>query len=201
MTLASVRILYPDDQMVDVAILLTDFRIAATSVVIGDQAAQAADHIQLGAHLNDWIDDGLVLMPVTVFGFPTVSTSINQTLVAARGEINAVVDTYVGDTRNPKFIISPLARGGYSGGPVLVDDSWLLGVVTDALVRQDTPTELGHHSVTTVEPIFDLLFYNGIFPGSNAETMYMLRGAWDVDGDLIPLAPAQKARIDRGEFT
>ncbi len=67
-------------------------------------------------------------------------------------------------------------------------------------MRQDIPTELGHHSVTTVEPIFDLLFTHKLFPGSNAEAMYMLRHGWDVDGDLIPLAPAKKARIDRGDF-
>lgn len=59
MTTRSIDILYPDDKMVDIALLVTDFRIAETNMILGDQAVEAADHIQLGMHLNDWIDDGL----------------------------------------------------------------------------------------------------------------------------------------------
>lgn len=199
MDLGSIRIVYPDDPSVDIALLVSDFTVTTTARQFGPDVVQAASHIQLGGHLNDVIDNGLILLPVTVFGFPHISTSLERTLVAARGEVNAIVNTYLGDTRNPKFIISPMARGGFSGGPVLLDDRWLLGIVTESLGENLNPAELGYHAAVTVEPLFDLLFENSIFPATNVNAMYDLRRGWDYDGERIPLDQATKIRIDDGE--
>lgn len=203
-TISSLDPIYPDDPNVDLAVIRSDFSLKSymehTRIIVDGEEFQKADHIQIGGHLDDWIDDGLVLMPVVAFGYPLIPLSSRAELVAVRGEINAVVDPYIGSP-HPLFIISPLARGGFSGGPVLVDDSWLLGIVTSSLITDSRAPELGYHAVLSVEPLWNLLFEHRIFPATNIELMYALRHSFDVPADEIPLSDETKRRIDTNSET
>lgn len=181
LSVESIKPIYPTDPNIDIAILQTDFSLDSyktkTRIIMGGEEVEKTDHLELGGHLDDWIDDGLVLLPVTVFGFPPIPLSREPVLVAARGEVNAIIDPYTGSP-HPLFIISPLARGGFSGGPVLLGDSYVLGVATSSLVHNEAAAESGFHAALTVEPVWDLLFENGIVPTGNGDLMYELRDAW-----------------------
>lgn len=119
--------------------------------------------VQLGTHLDDWLDDGLVLTEVAVFGFPPVPFVDGGQLVAASGEVNAIVDRLAPRT-HPFFLISTMARGGFSGGLAWSRYGFALGLITESSVRDELPPELGFMTVVTVEPIYVCLDEYGITP-------------------------------------
>jgi S1-C subfamily serine protease len=121
-----------------------------------------APAVPLGGHLDDWLGDELTLCSVLVMGYPPIPFSKEPLLVAATAETNAVVDKYTGG--HPHFVLSTMARGGFSGGPVLTDFGCALGLVTESLGRADQPAELGYHAVLTVEPIYVCLAHHDIMP-------------------------------------
>ncbi|MDR7273134.1 S1-C subfamily serine protease [Pelomonas saccharophila] len=121
--------------------------------------------IQLGGHLDDWIvDDQFLLNEVVILGFPPIPFARSPVLVASRAEVSAVVDKYTGG--HPHFVISAMARGGFSGGPCLTGDGWALGLVTESLVDSSKAVELGYLAVLTVEPIHICLSHHGIIPST-----------------------------------
>lgn len=85
-----------------------------------------------------------------------------------------------------------MARGGFSGGPVLTEDGWLLGVVTSSLLTDHAAPELGYGAALTIEPLWEMLFENKIFPASNINLMFEMRHAWQVDEDFFPAGKLQQ---------
>jgi V8-like Glu-specific endopeptidase len=131
--------------------------------------------IPLGSHLDDLInDDSFVLAQVVIAGYPPVPTSIRPVLIVSRAEINAVVDVYTAN--HPRFIVSSIARGGFSGGPCLVEWDFALGVVTQSLVQGELPAESGYMAVLSVEPIYQLLAHHKVLPAGQREGW---GGLWD----------------------
>lgn len=127
--------------------------------------------IPLGGHLNDWLGQyELVLNRTLLLGYPPVPLSNRPVLVASLGEVNALVDLYV--SKHPHFLISTMARGGFSGGPALVAYNELnadsgtaaLGVITQSLVANDHSPESGFLAVLTVEPIYTCLETHSMLP-------------------------------------
>ncbi|WP_110513756.1 S1 family peptidase [Herpetosiphon llansteffanensis] len=119
--------------------------------------------IPLGSHLDDWInDDQFILAKILIMGYPPIPFSREPILCATEAEINAVVDRY--NVKHPHFIVSAMARGGFSGGPCLIEWDFGLGLVTESLVHNDQPTELGYMAVLTVEPILVCLKHHKILP-------------------------------------
>jgi len=132
--------------------------------------------IPLGGHLDDWLAQyELVLHRTLLLGYPPIPLADRPILVASVGEINALVELYVG-CKHPHFIISSTARGGFSGGPVLVaynednphGGTAALGVVTQSLARDGIEPELGYMTVLTVEPIYDCLEQHQMLPKAQA---------------------------------
>lgn len=153
------RILHPDPA-VDLALIETDFR---------------GPEIEIGGHLDDWIDDDqFVLSRVLTMGFPPVPLTTGPVLVAATGEVSVLADSYLGP-RSPYFLVSSVARGGFSGAPVISELGFLLGIMTQSFVKDGQPPEMGFAAALTVEPLWDLLDQNDILPGVNAEFLRELR--------------------------
>ncbi|WP_412148067.1 S1 family peptidase [Curtobacterium flaccumfaciens] len=145
----------------DIALLSTNFTLNRDNF----------EGIELGGHLDDWIDDSFILQPTLMMGYPPIPMTRSGTLVASTGEVNAVVDRY--DQRGAHFIISSTARGGFSGGPVL----WggvLLGVVTSSLQRHDVSAEPGYTAAISVEAVLDLLEKWSVAPRINRTQCYLL---------------------------
>jgi len=119
--------------------------------------------IEIGGHLDDWINKSFILSKVVVMGYPPIPLSKEPTLVTTMAEINGIVDTYLG-SNHPQFILSSMARGGFSGGVALLNDGSALGVITESLVSNNQPAELGYFSVLTIEPILSCLAHNKAMP-------------------------------------
>jgi S1-C subfamily serine protease len=151
---------HPDDS-VDVAVLVVE--------------GLECPIIPLGSHLDDWInDEAFTLAQVVVMGYPPVPLSRKPVLITSRAEVNAIIDKYIGP--HPHFIISSMARGGFSGGPCLTEWEFALGVVTESLVKGESSVETGYMSVVSIEPVFVCLSHHGLLPSGQAEGW---DGLWD----------------------
>ncbi len=163
------RLLYPSDSRIDLALLETNFSLdnymKKVTIIENGKPKEKVDYIPLGDHLDDWLGDELVLSHVLVFGYPNIPLSIEPVLVAVQGEVNAVIDKYT--SPHPHFIISSTARGGFSGGPVISEYDFLLGIFTESLIEGQQDTENGFASVLSIEPLLVLLHENKISINGN----------------------------------
>ncbi len=128
----------------------------------GLRESQPIPVVQLGGWLDDWIGNELVLTPVLVMGYPPLPFGRGPLLVATRAEINTVLDKR--SERHPYFILSAMARPGFSGSLAITLHGEALGVTTESLVMDGAPAEVGYFAVLTVEPIYTLLDHHGITP-------------------------------------
>ena len=128
-------------------------------------------YIPLGGHFDDLLGQfDLLLYRTLVMGYPPIPLSERPVLFASVGEVNALVDLYLGG--HPHFIVSTMARGGFSGAPVLVaynEDNQkggtaILGMVTASLTANHNAPENGYMAVLTVEPIYTCLEKHGMLP-------------------------------------
>jgi hypothetical protein len=99
-------------------------------------------------------------------GFPRIPFSEYPELVAVRGEVNASMKKYVGSAHYC-HLISTVARGGFSGGPVIDDYGVLLGIFVESLVKDTNPSELGFAAALSIEPLLRLLKDNEITLADN----------------------------------
>ncbi|MFA5348537.1 MAG: serine protease [Methanoregula sp.] len=178
------RILTHSDPNIDLGLIKTNFNLShyleKTTIHNPPDGFVKTDRFLVGGHLDDWIGDELVLSKVLLMGYPPVPFSNAPILLAAEGEVNAVIDKYNGP--HPHFIVSCMGRGGFSGGPVLSEHGFLLGVVTESLVMNNQPEELGYTAAISVEPLLTMLYEHKIYPGSSRETLEVLfgeAGHWD----------------------
>lgn len=147
--------------------------VAALVVTLPD----ALPVMRLGGHLDDWMGkDDMMLDRVLVMGYPPVPFVIEPKLLAVSCEVNALIDRR--DRHHPHFLISSMARGGFSGGPVVHGEGFVLGFVTESLVQNGNPEQLGFMTVLSVEPIYMLLREHGVMPTVQKEGWDEL---WDPD--------------------
>lgn len=136
--------------------------------------------VPLGSHLDDWLDSSLTLTEAIVMGYPPIPFAKGPLLITARAEINAIVDLR-SNNPHPRFILSSMARGGFSGGPAISCYDFCLGVITDSLSHNHDATELGYMAAITVEPILDTLGFHNISPPG-------VYPSWELYG-CAPLSP------------
>jgi S1-C subfamily serine protease len=174
-------VIVPSEKLVDLALIKTNFSLThyMTKHAIANppDGFIKVDHIAIGAHLDDWLGDEFLLSKVLVMGFPRIPLSREPVLVGTEGEVNAVIDKY--SEPHPHFIVSTTARGGFSGGPVIGENGVLVGVVTQSLIENGNAAELGFSSAISIEPLWDLLHANKIYPASNAQ---FLKEVYDSQG-------------------
>lgn len=159
------EIYYPENPLADVAVLATNF---VSKVRTGEEA----DHIPIGVEWDDFVkNDSLILYDVIVMGYPAIPTGF-PTLVTIATQINGIVDQYYyqGQLPPPCYILSGIPRGGFSGAPMLVDfgeDSFVMGIVTSSLYKNDEPLETGFMAAVTIESLLDTLHFHKLYPASN----------------------------------
>lgn len=161
-TLIRGPLFHPDDK-IDVAIVVLEGL---------DKTA-----VPLGFHLDDWLDNSLVLTEALVMGYPPIPFAKGPLLVAARAEVNAIAD--LRGVPHPRFVLSTMARGGFSGGPAISCYDFSLGVITDALCYNDQAPELGFLSALTVEPILDAMGFHDVLPKN-------VMASWELYGNESP---------------
>jgi V8-like Glu-specific endopeptidase len=163
------RIHTPPGEHIDLAILETDFSLehymTKVQILEGDLPREKVDFVPIGGHLDDWLDDGLILSKAILIGYPIIPRVPSLEAVVVETEVNAIVSRY--DEPYAHFIISAVPRGGFSGSPVLSEFGFLLGVMTDSLYGNDQPHELGFASAVSVEPLLELIHEEKIDCGEN----------------------------------
>lgn len=142
-----------------------------------DGIAENAHYVPLGSHLDDWIGRGdFELTQAVILGYPPIPLTAAPTLVAIRSEVNAVVDL-----RNMKspvhFIFSAMPRGGFSGGVAISEYGFALGTITQSLLADAKPPELGFFAATSIECIYECLVHNKVLPDCQKEHW---EGLWDL---------------------
>lgn len=174
-------VIFHKDERIDLALMKTDLDLShylhGTMLLGSPRGFVRTDHIEIGGHLDDWIGDELALSKVLLMGYPPIPFSKHAVLLASEGEVNAVVDKYSGP--HPHFIISCPARGGFSGGPVLSEYGFLLGVLVESLVIDGKDAETGYSSAISIEPLLVMLHDHGIYPGKNRQIIEALIGGID----------------------
>ncbi|MPT35647.1 MAG: serine protease [Flavobacterium sp.] len=161
-----------------------------------DIAALVVDEIQcavlpLGDHLDDWLGDEFVLSQAVIMGYPIIPFSQQPLLISSKCEINAIVDKYTGG--HPHFILSSMARGGFSGGPALSENGFVLGVATESLVINNQPTELGYLSVMSVEGIYNCIAHHKIVPEC---INIQWDGYWNKESKFYSASESEHVSID-----
>ena len=162
---------------VDLAVVETNFDLTyyleKVTFANDDRRDQAkTDRIPIGEHLDDWVGDEFVLSRVLVMGYPRVPFWAEVGLVSVVGEVNAIIDRY--DAPHPNFVLSPIPRGGFSGGPVISEHGFLLGVVTQSLVEGDQNMQQGFGVAVSVEPLLHLLADAGLRPPDVSDEIWDL---------------------------
>jgi Trypsin-like peptidase domain len=151
-------------------------RAPDVALVVADLPNEGPPALKLGGHLDDWMmNDEMVLHRSLLMGYPPVPLTNSVQIIAITCEVNARV-TDLRTSPHVHFIVSSMARGGFSGGPVMHEAGFVLGLVTESLVRDAKPEELGFMTVLTVEPIFNLLLEHNMFPAVQKEGW---DGYWD----------------------
>jgi hypothetical protein len=112
--------------------------------------------------LEDPFDNKLLLRSVVIMGFPPIPGSKSPVLVCATAQVNGSFESYFDSQR--VYVVSCLARGGFSGGPALTEPHHCLGMVTSSLLKGDQPEELGFMAVVPPLPILELLDHHSMMP-------------------------------------
>ncbi|MFD3884018.1 S1 family peptidase [Streptomyces microflavus] len=124
--------------------------------------------VPLGGHLDDWLGrSDFVLTEAVVLGYPPIPMAKYPTLVGTRAEVSAQIDLY--GTPHVHFVLSAMARGGFSGGVAFSEYGFALGMVTMSLLSGEQSVESGYMSAVTVEPIFECLGLHKLLPDCQAE--------------------------------
>ena len=168
------EIVFAKNPLADVALLRTDldFRHYREKTHIHGLKYRKSDHLLLGVEWDDFADESLVLYDVIVMGFPPIPTA-KPAIITIRAHVSAIVDQYPIGGKNPPpvYVLSGIPRGGFSGAPMIVDagdNSFVLGIVTSALVSNHGLPETGFMAAVTIESVLELLHENGVYPGENA---------------------------------
>ncbi|OOE91591.1 hypothetical protein BZG75_10705 [Salinivibrio sp. AR640] len=114
-----------------------------------------------------------------VMGYPPIPFAKGPMLVTTRAEVNAIVD--LRGNPHPRFVLSSMARGGFSGGPAISCYDFGLGIIIDSLCHNNDVTELGYLTALSVEPILDALGFHKVLPsGVEASwTLYVGESPWE----------------------
>lgn len=147
---------------IDIAILKTDFSLNdyLESVEL-EKLPSRADRIPFNKMIsNKDLTDKWILQKVLLMGFPPIPLTDDAYIVATEGEINAIVNSYL--TQEKHIVISNMPRGGFSGGPVISQYGYVLGVLIQAFGEKDKEYEVGYAAAISTDAVLSILMENNI---------------------------------------
>lgn len=97
-----------------------------------------------------------------VLGYPPIPFATDAHLVVFRGEVSAVIESQ--ENRRRHFIISGMARGGFSGGPVVraKNPNAVLGVVVESLTKNNEVAELGFIAAVSAITVLETIHHHAL---------------------------------------
>ena len=142
---------HPDDK-VDAAIFRLGGKIR---IGLGYSASRLQPAIPLDDRADQLSEGEFLLREVLVLGYPKIPWA-DVHLVVFRGDVSAVIESH--QDRQRHFIVSGMARGGFSGGPVIsTETNTVLGIVTDSLIHNDQAPELGFLNAVSIQAARDII--------------------------------------------
>jgi hypothetical protein len=155
---------YHSDKKVDLVVLETDFEAHPFPDELSRVRVPRLNSVSIpiGSHIDDWIGDQFVLSKVLVMGYPSVPRSQSTVLLATEAELNALVPSF--RVPHPYYIVSSIARGGFSGAPVISANGSVIGIIVESLYGDDKPEETGFNAAITMEPLIAILVDRGTRP-------------------------------------
>lgn len=155
---------YPDFQHAEIERVFdhpdeaVDLSLIKLGGIVGNvPAAQLLPILQLYSHADSLSEGEYLMREVVVMGYPPIPFSSDCHLVVFRGEVSAIIENYQDKKRH--FVISGMARGGFSGGPVVLakNPNAVLGVVGKSFVKGASATELGFIGAVSAGAIFETI--------------------------------------------
>ncbi len=132
-----------EDEFDDVAVFKVDFE------------GLLLPAIKLGSHTTHEVSENeFVLSNVIVIGYPPIPFTTTPNQVVASGQVNAVID--VRHSKYVHFVLSTMARGGFSGGVALTESGFALGLITESLGYGESLVETGYMSVLSIDAAVSL---------------------------------------------
>lgn len=155
-----VKTIVPEREEGDVAVLKTKVHFTDYHLTFHKgskkRALESLASIPFGPLVDEAVSDNHILDEVLLMGYPRVPLSRTPELLAVRGEVNASLIKYL-DHGYYVHIISTMARGGFSGGPVIDEHGFLIGIFSESLMADHPQEELGYAAAISIEPLLLLL--------------------------------------------
>ncbi len=169
------RYFFHEDNRVDVAII----QLAGTiQMGMGYPVQQLQPAVQLSKFADILSEGELLMSEVLVLGFPQIPLATEAHVVAFKGEVSATFANREDKKRH--FVVSGMARGGFSGGPVfmlggpIIQNAsgqpaqlagTVIGIIGHALLGNSNSSasavpELGFMSAVSVETLRETVAYN-----------------------------------------
>ena len=121
--------------------------------------------IRIGAWSCLSTEGMLLLRRVFVSGYPPIYGAARPQLVSFTGEVSAAFTPYGGD-KSRRLVISGMARGGFSGAPVLSNENEhntvCIGLVTESSTLEGKAHELGFICAISPFSIFRTMAAAGV---------------------------------------
>lgn len=174
---------YPAHTVMNTSISIEDPPVLHSDDRIDLAAFRAVDldpltpWVPLGGHLDDWLGaSDFVLREAIVMGYPPIPFSLRPSLIVSRAEVNGQVK--LRDAPPVHFLLSAVARGGYSGALAIDEGGFALGLVSRSL-GEGGPPELGFMTAISVDPIYEMLAGAQMLSAAQTEPF---DGLWDSKG-------------------
>ena len=140
-----------------------DFSLIKLAGIVGRiPAEKLVPILQLYPRADVLTEGEFLMQEVMVLGYPPIPCSMDSHLVVFRGEVSAVIENY--HDRKRHFIISGMARGGFSGGPVVLasNPNAVLGIVGMSLIKNTDATELGFIGAVSSSAAFETIDHHSL---------------------------------------
>lgn len=175
------------DKMTDIEVVIGDIRYKAVNVYQSqnkDIALIEIENCTLSPENDIILGEGYVLEPIVTLGYPPIPLMKENSLIAQRGEINAIASDYYG---YKNLIYSSIVRPGNSGGPIFSENGYMVGMVVEDLehrnlqntihLDKDQPIEKQLESlceqINGIPPIVP--FYSGLTAAEIYEEIKLLK--------------------------
>lgn len=131
---------FPEDKTLDIALLKVD--------LLGIDLP----FLNLDEMTSYRINDNTYLLDeVLIVGYPPIPFTRAPIQITSKARVNAVIDVH--HSQYPHLIVSAMARGGFSGGPVLARNGKVIGIVTESLIMNGQSAESGFMSILCIESV------------------------------------------------
>lgn len=150
------NIFYHPDVRVDVAIIKLAGKIGNVP------AQQFLPILQLAIEADRLTEGEFLMQEAVVLGYPPIPFATDAHLVVFRGEVSALIESRENKRRH--FVISGMARGGFSGGPVVwvKNPNAVLGVVVESLTKNNEVAELGFIAAVSAITVLETVEHHGL---------------------------------------